>query len=220
MQAQQKEIKKEDLKTDNDKMNYAVGYNYGTMIKEGGFPVTPEFFLKGFMDGFAAGQKLMTDQEYEQMIQKALQLMSAYQTQKAEKEKLDNEFYKEGVAFLEANKTKQGIITTASGLQYKILKKSGKTIKPKATDKVKVNYEGKLISGKVFDSSYERKEPITFPLNRVIKGWTEGVQLMNIGDKFEFYIPENLAYGSRGAGADIPPYAALIFVVELLDIEK
>ncbi len=220
MTAQQKQITKEDLKTDNDKMNYAIGLNYGSLLKEGGAKIDPEIFLKGFLDGLNGGANLLGEDECNRVIQKALQDMSAFQMEKAEKSKLDNKDYKEGMAFLDENKKKQGVVTTASGLQYKILHKGGKTLQPKATDQVKVNYEGRLIDGKVFDSSYERKEPITFPLNQVIKGWTEGVQLMHVGDTFEFYIPQDLAYGSRGAGNVIPPYAALIFKVELLGIEK
>jgi len=124
----------------------------------------------------------------------------------------------EGEAFLAANKLKEGIITTESGLQYEVLKE-GKGKKPAATDRVKVHYHGTLINGTVFDSSVERGEPITFALNQVIAGWTEGVQLMSVGSKYRFYIPQELAYGSRNAGS-IPPYSALIFEVELLGIEK
>lgn len=122
-----------------------------------------------------------------------------------------------GEKFLEDNAKKEGVTTTASGLQYKVLTPgTGKS--PKATDTVLVHYRGTLISGTEFDSSYKRKEPISFPLNRVIAGWTEGVQLMQEGAKFEFYIPSKLAYGSRGAGRDIGPNEALIFEVELLKV--
>jgi FKBP-type peptidyl-prolyl cis-trans isomerase FkpA len=122
-----------------------------------------------------------------------------------------------GEKFLEDNSKKEGVTTTASGLQYKVLTPgTGKS--PKATDTVLVHYRGTLISGTEFDSSYKRKEPISFPLNRVIAGWTEGVQLMQEGAKFEFYIPSKLAYGSRGAGRDIGPNEALIFEVELLKV--
>ena len=124
----------------------------------------------------------------------------------------------EGEAFLAENAKREGVIVTGSGLQYEVLTAAeGK--KPKATDKVKVHYEGTLIDGTVFDSSYRRGEAISFGLNQVIAGWTEGVQLMSVGAKYKFFIPYNLAYGERGAGAQIPPYAALIFTVELLGIE-
>lgn len=221
MSAQQKSIKKENLKTENDKMNYAIGYNYGNMLKDGGIKITPEFFLKGFVDGMKSAQKLLSESEFNEVIQKAMMEISKNQMAQAEKNKGDNKDYKEGAAFLAENKGKDGVVTLPSGLQYKIIAKGTGTEKPKATDKVKVHYEGKFLSGKIFDSSFERKEPIVFGLNQVIKGWTEGVQLMSIGDKFEFYIPENLAYGARGAGEGlIPPYSTLIFVVELLGIEK
>jgi FKBP-type peptidyl-prolyl cis-trans isomerase len=123
-----------------------------------------------------------------------------------------------GKVFLEANGKKEGVTTTASGLQYKVIK-AGTGAQPKATDTVKVHYKGTFLDGKTFDSSYDRGEPISFPLNRVIAGWTEGVQLMPVGATYEFYIPSNLAYGERGAGGAIPPNATLIFVVELLEIE-
>lgn len=124
----------------------------------------------------------------------------------------------EGEKFLAENAKREGVKTTASGLQYEVLEATiGQ--KPKATDTVRVHYEGTLIDGTVFDSSYKRGESIAFPLNGVIKGWTEGLQLMSVGSKYKFFIPYQLAYGERGAGASIPPYAALIFTVELLGIE-
>jgi FKBP-type peptidyl-prolyl cis-trans isomerase len=124
----------------------------------------------------------------------------------------------EGEKFLAENAKREGVKVTASGLQYEVLEATlGQ--KPKATDTVKVHYEGTLIDGTVFDSSYKRGESISFPLNGVIKGWTEGLQLMSVGSKYKFFIPYQLAYGERGAGASIPPYAALIFTVELLGIE-
>ena len=124
----------------------------------------------------------------------------------------------EGEAFLAENAKREGVKTTESGLQYEVLEATiGQ--KPKATDTVRVHYEGTLIDGTVFDSSYKRGESISFPLNGVIKGWTEGLQLMAVGSKYKFFIPYQLAYGEHGAGASIPPYAALIFTVELLGIE-
>ncbi len=124
----------------------------------------------------------------------------------------------EGEKFLAENAKREGVKVTASGLQYEVMEATlGQ--KPKATDTVKVHYEGTLIDGTVFDSSYKRGESISFPLNGVIKGWTEGLQLMSVGSKYKFFIPYQLAYGERGAGASIPPYAALIFTVELLGIE-
>jgi len=123
-----------------------------------------------------------------------------------------------GKAFLEANGKKADVVTTASSLQYKVIT-AGNGPRPKATDTVNVHYKGTFLDGKTFDSSYDRGEPISFRLNQVIAGWTEGVQLMPVGAKYEFYIPSHLAYGERGAGGVIPPNATLIFVVELLGIE-
>ncbi len=123
----------------------------------------------------------------------------------------------DGKDFLLANAKKPGIQTTASGLQYEVLRE-GSGPKPSATSTVEVHYEGRLINGQVFDSSYERNESISFPLNRVIRGWTEGLQLMPTGSKYRLFIPSELGYGARGAGADIPPHATLIFDVELLGI--
>lgn len=125
----------------------------------------------------------------------------------------------EGEKFLAENAKREGVKTTASGLQYEVIE-STLGQKPSATDKVRVHYEGTLIDGTVFDSSYKRGESITFGLNQVIKGWTEGLQLMSVGSKYKLYIPYDLAYGAQGAGGSIPPYAALIFTVELLGIEK
>ncbi len=123
----------------------------------------------------------------------------------------------QGKQFLEENAKKEGVVTTASGLQYKVIRE-GDGPKPTAADEVEVHYRGTLIDGTEFDSSYKRGQPLTFPLSRVIAGWTEGVQRMPIGSKYEFYIPYNLAYGEKGAGGLIPPFAALIFEVELLRI--
>jgi FKBP-type peptidyl-prolyl cis-trans isomerase len=123
-----------------------------------------------------------------------------------------------GKAFLEANGKKEGVTTTASGLQYKVIQ-AGTGPQPKATDTVNVHYKGTFLDGKTFDSSYDRGQPISFPLNGVIAGWTEGVQLMSVGATYEFYIPSHLAYGERGAGGVIPPNSTLIFVVELLGIQ-
>ena len=132
--------------------------------------------------------------------------------------KMSGEAKAAGEQFLAENAKREGVKTTASGLQYEVLEATiGQ--KPKATDTVRVHYEGTLIDGMIFDSSYKRGESISFPLNGVIKGWTEGLQLMSVGSKYKFFIPYQLAYGERGAGASIPPYAALIFTVELLGIE-
>lgn len=136
----------------------------------------------------------------------------------SQQKQLAKEALSQGQAFLEKNRNEEGITTTESGLQYKILEKGDETEQPSATSKVKVHYHGTLTNGNVFDSSVDRGEPISFGLNQVITGWTEGLQLMSVGDKFRLFIPANLAYGSRGAGS-IPGNSALIFDVELLGIE-
>ena len=193
-----------------DKVSYALGLSLGQNMASSGVK-TIEF------DDLVAGMKAIMNKEKPAIsFDEAQEVLNTFfaelEAQVAGKAK------EEGEAFLAANAKREGVIVTASGLQYEVLTAAeGK--KPKATDKVKVHYEGTLIDGTVFDSSYRRGEAISFGLNQVIKGWTEGVQLMSVGAKYKFFIPYNLAYGERGAGAQIPPYAALIFTVELLGIE-
>ena len=193
-----------------DKVSYALGLSLGQNMASSGVK-TIEF------DDLVAGMKAIMNKEKPAIsFDEAQEVLNTFfaelEAQVAGKAK------EEGEAFLAANAKREGVIVTASGLQYEVLTAAeGK--KPKATDKVKVHYEGTLIDGTVFDSSYRRGEAISFGLNQVIQGWTEGVQLMSVGAKYKFFIPYNLAYGERGAGAQIPPYAALIFTVELLGIE-
>ena len=193
-----------------DKVSYALGLSLGQNMASSGVK-TIEF------DDLVAGMKAIMNKEKPAIsFDEAPEVLNTFsaelEAQVAGKAKA------EGEAFLAENAKREGVIVTGSGLQYEVLTAAeGK--KPKATDKVKVHYEGTLIDGTVFDSSYRRGEAISFGLNQVIKGWTEGVQLMSVGAKYKFFIPYNLAYGERGAGAQIPPYAALIFTVELLDIE-
>ena len=193
-----------------DKVSYALGLSLGQNMASSGVK-TIEY------DDLVAGMKAIMNKEKPAIsFDEAQEVLNTFfaelEAQVAGKAK------EEGEAFLAENAKREGVIVTASGLQYEVLTAAeGK--KPKATDKVKVHYEGTLIDGTVFDSSYRRGEAISFGLNQVIKGWTEGVQLMSVGAKYKFFIPYNLAYGERGAGAQIPPYAALIFTVELLDIE-
>ena len=193
-----------------DKVSYALGLSLGQNMASSGVK-TIEF------DDLVAGMKAIMNKEKPAIsFDEAQEVLNTFF---AELEaKVAGQAKAEGEAFLAENAKREGVIVTGSGLQYEVLTAAeGK--KPKATDKVKVHYEGTLIDGTVFDSSYRRGEAISFGLNQVIKGWTEGVQLMSIGSKYKFFIPYNLAYGERGAGAQIPPYAALIFTVELLDIE-
>lgn len=200
-----------------DKTSYALGLNIGQQLKEMG--------LKGTLvvDDFAAAVNDMVEGKPLQMsATEANQVLSAFfadmekrqQAAAAEAGKVAKE---NGEKFLAENAKKAGITVTASGLQYEVLTE-GNGRQPKATDTVRCHYHGTLIDGTVFDSSYQRNEPCDFGLNQVIKGWTEGVQLMKEGAKYRFYIPYNLAYGERGAGASIPPYSALIFDVELLKV--
>ena len=193
-----------------DKVSYALGLSLGQNMASSGVK-TIEY------DDLVAGMKAIMNKEKPAIsFDEAQEVLNTFF---AELEaKVAGQAKAEGEAFLAENAKREGVIVTGSGLQYEVLTAAeGK--KPKATDKVKVHYEGTLIDGTVFDSSYRRGEAISFGLNQVIKGWTEGVQLMSVGAKYKFFIPYNLAYGERGAGAQIPPYAALIFTVELLGIE-
>ena len=193
-----------------DKVSYALGLSLGQNMASSGVK-TIEY------DDLVAGMKAIMNKEKPAIsFDEAQEVLNTFF---AELEaKVAGQAKAEGEAFLAEKAKREGVIVTASGLQYEVLTAAeGK--KPKATDKVKVHYEGTLIDGTVFDSSYRRGEAISFGLNQVIKGWTEGVQLMSVGAKYKFFIPYNLAYGERGAGAQIPPYAALIFTVELLGIE-
>lgn len=194
---------------EKEAVSYALGLVMASNLKKQGFDeVDSNFLAKGFATEIYGGIKEMTLEQADQMIQ---QFLSKKQMAKHAGAKED------GIAFLAENKKKPEVTTTASGLQYEVLTE-GSGASPKATDSVTVHYEGTLISGEVFDSSIARNSPATFPLNGVIPGWTEGVQLMKEGSKFRFTIPYQLAYGEQGAGSSIPPFATLIFDVELLKI--
>ena len=193
-----------------DKVSYALGIGIGRQLADmGANDIVTEDFAAAMKDVLTGAQLQIDETEAQAMVQEYLQ-------RKGE-ERLKN-VKAEGEAFLAENAKKEGIVTLPSGLQYQVLQEgNGKS--PKATDQVKCHYEGTLINGKVLDSSYRRGEPATFPLNGVIAGWTEGLQLMKEGAKYRFFIPFNLAYGTRGAGQDIPPYATLIFDVELIEVK-
>ena len=205
-------IKAQETMTQEERISYALGANIGESFKQQDIDVVMDKFIQGFTDG-KAGQNKFSQAEMEQVFQEFQKMMQTKQNSVMDEEKA------KGAAFLAENKKKDGVIETPSGLQYKVVK-MGTGAKPSATDRVKVHYHGTLIDGTVFDSSVERGQPITFGLNQVIAGWTEGVQLMPVGSKFIFYIPSNLAYGDRAAGDKIKPGSTLIFEVELLDIEK
>ena len=204
------------LKTQKDKFSYALGMKMGANLKKQSVPVDPAILARGLKDGLAGGKTLLTDDEAQAALKAMQDDLRAKQQAKIQEAAGANK--KEGEAFLSANKGKEGVVALASGLQYKILKE-GTGPKPAATDSVVCNYQGTLINGKEFDSSYKRGQPATFPVNGVIKGWTEALQLMPVGSKWQLFIPADLAYGDRGAGADIGPGETLIFEVELLSIE-
>ena len=193
-----------------DKISYAIGLSMGQNLMGSGVTSLEYADLAaGIKDVLEKNQPQISYQEAQQVLGKFFSELE---------EKIAGEAKAAGEVFLAENAKREGVKVTESGLQYEVLEATiGQ--KPKATDKVRVHYEGTLIDGTVFDSSYKRGESITFGLNQVIKGWTEGLQLMSIGSKYKLYLPYQLAYGERGAGANIPPYAALIFTVELLGIE-
>jgi FKBP-type peptidyl-prolyl cis-trans isomerase len=199
-----------------DRFSYAIGVNVGRSMKANDIQVNTDLLLKGLRDALAGGQILLTDEEMQTAVQSVQQQVMK---QQEEKQKAAGETNKvEGEAFLMKNKERPEVKTTASGLQYEVLKE-GTGASPKATDQVTVHYTGTLMDGTKFDSSVDRGQPATFTLNQVIPGWTEGVQLMKVGAKYKLYIPAALGYGERGApGSPIGPNAALIFEVELLGI--
>ena len=214
-------------KIDKKDVAYMTGLQIGQMVSKQwveGFTqqifggdstqtISRENLLAGFVAG-VIGKGIMTKEEAQQFMQTQ---MDAIKEKATEKKYADNKAA--GEKFLADNKTKEGVVTTESGLQYKIITKGTGAI-PADTCKVKVNYKGTLIDGTEFDSSYKRKEPATFRANQVIKGWTEALTMMPVGSKWELYIPYDLAYGSRETGGQIKPFSTLIFEIELLDIEK
>ena len=205
------------LKTEKEKFSYALGMNIGNGMHRQGVDVDPNILARGMKDAIAGRKTLMTEDEARAAVMQMQTQVRQKMEEKAKEAGAANK--KQGEEFLAANKTKEGVATLPSGLQYKIMKE-GSGPKPSATDSVVCNYRGTLIDGKEFDSSYKRGQPATFPVTGVIKGWTEALQLMPVGSKWQLFIPPDLAYGERGAGGDIGPDATLIFEVELLSIEK
>ena len=204
------------LDTPRAKASYAVGLNIGKSLRRDAVDIDPATFEQGLKDGLAGGKALLTDDEMKTTMT-AVQA-DLRKRQEAEMAQAGEVNKKEGDVFLAANKTKEGVVTLPSGLQYKILKE-GTGAKPTASDAVVCNYKGTLIDGKEFDSSYKRGQPATFPVGQVIKGWTEALQIMPVGSKWQLFIPSELAYGPRGPSPDIGPNATLIFEVELLSIQ-
>lgn len=204
------------LKDDKDKVSYAIGLNIGKSMKQEGLDINPDALAAAMKDVFAGAKPQLTDEQVQTVMQDFQKKMMAKQMAAREEGLGKNKA--EGEKFLADNKKKAGIKTTASGLQYKVITAgTGKT--PKATDTVKTHYRGTLINGTEFDSSYKRGEPAEFPVNGVIKGWTEALQLMKEGAKWQLFIPSELAYGERGAGKDIGPNSTLIFDIELLSVK-
>ena len=199
-----------------DKLSYALGLGIGRQLAQmGATGLNIDDFATAIKDVLAGGEIKLADREAQTIVQEFFrrqeEKVNAEMAEKGKKSKAEGEKY------LAENASKEGVVTLPSGLQYKVLKE-GNGQKPKATDKVKCHYEGFLIDGTVFDSSVQRGEPAVFPLNQVIAGWTEGLQLMQEGAKYRFFIPYQLGYGERGAGASIPPFATLVFDVELIEV--
>jgi FKBP-type peptidyl-prolyl cis-trans isomerase FklB len=207
---------KTQLKDQKEKASYAIGLELGNSLKKGNMEVNTDTLLKGLKDGISGAKPLLTEDQVKETMtalqKEMMEKQQAAQKEAGEKNKLAGE------KFLAENKTKEGVKTTASGLQYKVVKE-GSGESPKETDTVVTNYKGTTLDGTEFDSSYKRNEPATFPVNRVIKGWTEALMLMKPGSKYQLFIPSALAYGDRGVGKDIGPNATLIFDVELLSIK-
>lgn len=200
-----------DLKTELDSVSYAIGINIGNNLKSQGVSeLNGDVLSKAINDVFQENDLAISQEECNATVQNYLQKVQAakYDAVKSE-----------GENFLAENAKREGVTTLASGLQYEIMKE-GTGAKPGPTSTVKTHYHGTTVDGNVFDSSVDRGQPASFPVNRVISGWTEALQLMPVGSKWKLFIPYDLAYGERGAGANIPPFSALIFEVELLEIEE
>ena len=206
------------LASNADSISYSIGMNIAQSLKQQGMNNVNTMALARGLEAMLKEQPtVLTPEQANQVL--GVYMQKQYEQRTSESKKVAEVNKKEGDAFLSENKTKPGIVTTASGLQYQVVQE-GTGAKPTANDKVKVHYTGRLLNGKVFDSSVERGQPAEFGVTQVIAGWTEALQLMPIGAKWKLFIPSSLAYGDRGAGADIGPGTTLIFDVELLDIVK
>ncbi len=204
--------------TDDQKASYYIGMNIANNLKSQGLNVDVDLLARAMKEELTGAKKLLPAEEMNSFMQTFGQKMNE---KKAAQDKAESEANKKaGTEFLAKNKLNPSVKTTASGMQYEVIKEGDGKTHPKATDIVKVLYTGKLTNGTVFDSTSNRNnEPAEFPLNQVIKGWTEGIQLMTKGGKYKFYFPADLAYGDRGAGKDVPPGSVLVFDVELLDFK-
>lgn len=204
------------LESDEQKVSYSFGLIFGKRMTNDLPSLDLDVFIRGVKDGFKGDPALLSDAQIEEVLKNFQNSQRQEQLQQFEKVAEDNKAT--GSAFLAQNKDKEGVVTLASGLQYKVIKE-GTGTKPKADSTVKVHYTGSLINGTVFDSSIERGEPVSFPVNGVIPGWTEALQLMNEGSKWNLYIPSDLAYGP-GGNRNIGPNETLLFEVELLEVKK
>jgi FKBP-type peptidyl-prolyl cis-trans isomerase len=206
-----------ELADQKAKVSYGIGMNLGMQWRQQEVAIDPDLLMRGMKDAMEGKATLMTEEEMRNTL---TSYQNQHRAQQMEKRKLQGEQSRaQGESFLAENKTKPGVVTLPSGLQYKIIK-DGQGESPSAHDQVTVNYRGTLIDGTEFDSSYKRGEPATFGVGGVIKGWTEALQLMKPGSKWELYIPSALAYGERGSGAQIGPNSTLIFDVELISVKK
>jgi len=206
----------EKLETQKDKASYTIGVQIGSQLSMGKDELDVNKLMLGLKDALAGVEPRIKKEDMQKAMQEFQQTMQT--KQQAKMKEMADKNAKEGETFLADNKKKDGVVTLPSGLQYKVIT-AGKGASPKATDTVVTHYRGTLIDGKVFDSSYDRNEPATFPVNGVIPGWTEALQKMKVGDKWQLFIPANLAYGENGAGP-IAPNSVLIFDIELLEIKK
>jgi FKBP-type peptidyl-prolyl cis-trans isomerase FklB len=205
------------LKTQKEKASYAIGMNIGKNLKRDSVEVDPSVLYRALKDAYTGSKLLLTDEEAKTALTTLQSEVRAKEEVKTKAAAVENK--KTGEAFLAANKTKEGVVTLPSGLQYKIIKE-GTGPRPSAEDTVLCHYRGALVDNTEFDSSYKRGEPLKIPVGGVIKGWTEAIQLMPVGSKWQLFIPSNLAYGERGApGSPIGPNSALVFDVELISIE-
>lgn len=208
------------FETDAEKASYSLGYRFAENVKrQFGEHVQSESFVEGVADNLQGDEAQVSEEEAQRVLTAMMQeVQSEMETRQAEAASDALENLEKGLAFLEENAQREEVQVTESGLQYEVLEE-GEGEKPSPTDVVTTHYEGRLIDGEVFDSSYERSEPAQFPLNRVIPGWTEGLQLMSPGAKYRLYVPSEMAYGEQGRPG-IPPNSALIFDVELLDVQS
>jgi FKBP-type peptidyl-prolyl cis-trans isomerase FklB len=205
------------FKSEEEKLSYSMGYDLGKKLQEESIEIVPDVLSRGIRDGFAGKDPLMNADEIKESLRAFQQMLIAKETER--KKRIAEKNRKEGEAFLAENRNKEGVTTLPSGLQYRVVEE-GKGKQPALTDTVSTHYRGTLIDGTEFDSSYSRGKPAVFPVQGVIRGWTEALQLMKEGAKWQLFIPAKLAYGERGIGNQIGPNSTLIFDIELLTVQE